>query len=88
MSKEQKQWLENRTKDNRPEVREAAREVYNSIFPYAEINKRKKQLLLKNFSLFVRAKVYNDGDYENVNCKFHISDNGIIKENETGKTSV
>lgn len=83
LSKEQKRWLENRTKDDRPEVREAALEVYNNIFPYAEINKRKKQLILKEFSLFVNAKIYDDGDYENINCKFHISDNGIRKEDET-----
>ena len=50
---------------------------------YYTINKRKKQLILKEFSLFVNAKIYDDGDYENINCKFHISDNGIRKEDET-----
>ena len=88
LSKEQKQWLENRTKDDRPEVREAALEVYNNIFPYAEINKRKRQLILKEFSLFVNAKTYDDGDYENINCKFYISDNSIIKEGETGRIEI
>ena len=33
LSKEQLQWLKNRLKDKRPEVRELAKEQYNMRFP-------------------------------------------------------
>lgn len=88
LSKEQKTWLENKTKDSRPEIREAACEAYNNIFPYAQINKKKKQLLLKEFSLFINAEVYYEYGSEQVNCKFHVSGEYITKEDEKGKKSV
>ena len=45
LSASDKNWLENRLHDKRPEVAELAREVYNLRFPYAERNARKKQLI-------------------------------------------
>lgn len=34
VSREQKKWLKNRLHDDRPEVAETARMVYNACFPY------------------------------------------------------
>lgn len=52
-------WLENRLNDQREEIKMAAQEVYNHIFPNAERNKRKKQLHINrlNFRIVIlRAK--------------------------------
>ncbi len=46
-----KKWLENRVHDKRPEVAEAAREIYRECFPYAERNAWKKQLVIGTLDL-------------------------------------
>lgn len=51
LSKETVAWVRKLTQDKRPEVREAAREIYNNRFPYAEQNEGKKQLYNKKMTL-------------------------------------
>lgn len=68
----EKNWLENRVHDRRPEVASLAREVYNAHFPYAERNARKKQLLINTLSFELHnTTVYNEyGDEYPVNMRF------------------
>lgn len=71
ISKEQKKWLENRLHDHRPEVAETARMVYNSCFPFAERNARKKQLTINTLAFEVNTEVFNEyGDEEKVHQLF------------------
>lgn len=88
LSKEKKDWLENKTRDKRPEVKEAACEVYNQIFPYAKINKKKKQLILKELSLYINSEVYTEYGSEQINCKFYVLEDKITREGENGITTV
>ena len=69
----EKIWLENRINDQREEIKIAAQEVYNHMFPYAERNKRKKQLHIGKLSFRINTKVYDEfGDVQNVNCLFEV----------------
>lgn len=68
----EKNWLENRVHDRRPEVASLAREVYNTHFPYAERNARKKQLIINTLSFELHnTTVYDEyGDEYPVNMRF------------------
>lgn len=71
ISKEQRKWLENRLRDDRPEVRETAKMVYNACFPYAERNARKNQLTINTLEFEVNAEVYDEfGDEGKVHQHF------------------
>lgn len=71
ISREQKKWLENRLHDDRPEVAETARMVYNSCFPYAERNERKQQLVINTLKFEVNTEVLDEfGDEEQVHQIF------------------
>lgn len=71
ISREQKKWLENRLRDDRPEVAETARMVYNACFPYAERNERKHQLVINSLEFEVNTEVYDKfGDEEQVHQAF------------------
>lgn len=71
ISREQKKWLENRLHDDRPEVAEAARMVYNACFPYAERNERKRQLVINTLEFEVNAEACDEfGDEEQVHQIF------------------
>jgi len=71
ISKEQRKWLENRLHDDRAEVRETAKMVYNACFPYAERNARKKQLVINTLSFEVNTEVFMEyGDMEKVHQIF------------------
>ena len=71
VSREQKKWLENRLHDDRPEVAETARMVYNACFPYAERNERKHQLVINSLEFEVNTEVYDEfGDEEKVHHIF------------------
>lgn len=71
VSREQKKWLENRLHDDRPEVAETARMVYNACFPYAERNERKHQLVINSLKFEVNTEVYDEfGDEEKVHQIF------------------
>ena len=66
-----KTWLENRMKDSRPEVAELAKEIYNLHFPYAERNKRKKQLIINTLDFEIHTAVFDEyGDELPVNMRF------------------
>lgn len=60
----------------------------NQIFPYAEINKKKKQLILKEFFLYINSEVYTEYGSEQINCRFHVLEDKITREDETGITTV
>lgn len=71
VSREQKKWLENRLHDDRPEVAETARMVYNACFPYAERNERKHQLVINSLEFEVNTEVYDEfGDEEKAHQVF------------------
>ena len=71
LSESDKKWLENRVHDRRPEVAELAREVYNAHFPYAERNRRKKQLIINTLTFELHTEVFDEyGDELPVNVRF------------------
>ena len=71
LSESDKKWLENRVHDRRPEVAELAREVYNAHFPYAERNRRKKQLIINTLAFEIHTEVFDEyGDELPVNVRF------------------
>ena len=71
LSESEKKWLENRVRDRRPEVAELAREVYNAHFPYAERNRRKKQLIINTLTFELHTEVFDEyGDELPVNVRF------------------
>ena len=71
LSEGDKKWLENRVHDRRPEVAELAREVYNAHFPYAERNRRKKQLIINTLTFEIHTEVFDEyGDELPVNVRF------------------
>ena len=66
-----KAWLENRLHDRRPEVAELAKEIYALHFPFAERNKRKKQLIINTLVFEIHTEVFNEfGDEVPVNARF------------------
>lgn len=71
LSESDRKWLENRLHDRRPEVAELAKEVYNLHFPYAERNKRKKQLIINTLSFEIHTEAFDEyGDELPVNKRF------------------
>lgn len=71
LSPAEKSWLENRLHDQRKEVKAAAQEIYNHLYPHAERNKRKKQLHINKLSFRVNSKVYEETrSVQNANCLF------------------
>ncbi len=71
LSQADKKWLENRTRDKRPEVQKIAEDIYNMKFPYAKRNAQKKALRLNNFKFFIDTTIYDEyGDENEVNCIF------------------
>lgn len=71
LSESDKKWLENRVHDRRPEVAGLAREVYNTHFPYAERNRRKKQLIINTLTFELHTEVFDEyGDELPVNVRF------------------
>lgn len=52
-----KEWLENRLHDQRPEVAATAREIYNLHFPFAERNARKKKLIINTLSFELHTAI-------------------------------
>ena len=66
-----KTWLENRVKDHRPEVAELAKEIYAMHFPYAERNRRKKQLIINTLAFELHTEMFDEyGDELPVNVRF------------------
>ncbi|MCI8537247.1 MAG: hypothetical protein HFF18_01085 [Oscillospiraceae bacterium] len=66
-----KGWLENRVHDHRPKVAELAREVYRQHLPYAERNKRKKQLVINTLTFEIHTEVFDEyGDELPANVRF------------------
>jgi len=71
LSESDKKWLENRVHDRRPAVAELAKEVYNLHFPYAERNRRKKQLIINTLTFEIHTEVFDEyGDEIPVNKCF------------------
>jgi len=72
LSASDKNWLENRMHDRRPEVAAMAREVYGMHFPYAERNARKKQLLINTLVFELNSvTVYDEfGDEYCISLRF------------------
>ena len=72
MSANDKNWLENRVHDRRPEVASLARGVYSMHFPYAERNERKKHLLINTLIFELNnVTVYDEfGDEYSIHMRF------------------
>lgn len=79
ISKDELNWLKNRMKDKRPEVRELAKAVHNEKFPNYERNMIKKSLRISNLELRVNGEVYDSyGDEYEVNVVFICDSTGKI----------
>jgi len=66
-------WLKNRTKESREEVRALAKEIFAQRFPRAERNQMKKQLYIKELTFTVNACVWDEyGDVVPVSCQFYL----------------
>lgn len=66
-----KTWLENRVHDHRPEVAELTKEIYALHFPYAERNRRKKQLVINTLDFEIHTEMFDEyGDELSVNKRF------------------
>lgn len=73
LNEEDLNWLKNRIKDSREEVRTLAQEIYKQCFPYAERNNKKKQISVKALEFVVNTSVWNEyGDEVPVNCRFQL----------------
>lgn len=69
-----KKWLQNRTRDKRPAVKELAKEIYKQQFPFAEHNTLKKQLRLNEVEFNVNASVWDEfGDEQEAHCTFRFN---------------
>lgn len=70
----EKKWLENRTHDKRPEVRELAVEIYRAHFPYAQRNALKKQLRINELEFTISTCLWDEyGDEQFVRCQFALN---------------
>ena len=64
-------WLENRLRDQRPEVASLAREIYSLHFPFAERNARKKRLTINTLDFELHTMFFDGwGDKLPVNKRF------------------
>lgn len=69
-----KKWLENRTRDKRPEVQELATEIYRVHFPYARRNALKKQLRINELEFTVSTCLWDEyGEEQFVRCQFALN---------------
>lgn len=74
LTKENITWVRNLRNDKRPEVSAMAREIYNSRFPYAERNERKKQLHVRYMELYVNGEIWDEyGDEISVQAVFSVN---------------
>lgn len=74
MSDDEKKWLERRTHDERPAVKELACEIYRLRFPRAERNVRKKQLRIDSIEFLLNASIWDEyGDERSVHQKFELN---------------
>lgn len=91
LSKEQIEWLKNKCHDKRPEVSETAKELFEMRFPYAERNKRKKQICINQIELYVCGEMYDEfGDEYDICTTFTVSrkDRTIVKTNDEGSEKI
>lgn len=66
-------WLKNRTKDSREEVRMLAKEIYSQRFPHAERNQMKKQLHIKELTFTVNSYAWDEyGDEVPASGRFYM----------------
>ncbi len=66
LSESEMAWLKNRTRDQRPEVREFARTIFSERFPHLARNQRKQELSIARLELFIDGEVcdiYGDPVY-------------------------
>jgi len=74
LTKENITWVRNLRNNKRPEVSAMAREIYNSRFPYAERNERKKQLHVRYMELYVNGEIWDEyGDEISVQAVFSVN---------------
>jgi hypothetical protein len=72
-------WLKNRRNDDRPEVQELARQVFEEKFPRQARNEIKAKLHVKSMVFRIRGEVYdNYGDEYSVNAEFTADTSGVI----------
>lgn len=65
LSESEKKWLENRTHDKRPAVKELACEVYRKHYPHTERNAMKKRLQIDQVKFTVHSCPWDDELEEN-----------------------
>lgn len=91
LSREQIAWLKRLAKDKRSEISEAAKEHLAQRFPFAERNKRKKQLHISTMRLCVCDALSDEyGDELFVDAAFEIRRKGstLVRYDMSGETSI
>lgn len=74
LTKENITWVRNLRNDKRPEVSTMAKVIYNSRFPYAERNERKKQLQVRYMELYVNGEICDEyGDEISLQAVFSVN---------------
>ena len=74
LSKEQCAWLKKHCHDKRPIISEAAQEAYDSRFPFAKRNEKKKQYHVDHLTLMVNDDAYDEyGDPFALNAVFEVN---------------
>lgn len=64
-------WLENRLRDQRPEVASLAKEIYSLHFPFAERNARKRRLTINKLVFELHTTFFDEwGDELPINKRF------------------
>ena len=71
LSKEDVAWLKKLCSDSRPEISEAASELFHDRFPFARRNERKKQLHIKHMELRIHGEIPDEyGDWQMADASF------------------
>lgn len=89
LSKEQCAWLKKHCHDKRSVISEAARDAYDSRFPFAKRNEQKKQYHVDHLTLQINDDVYDEyGDSMALNAAFDVSrKNATISMRENDQTA-
>ena len=73
-------WLRERMKDARPDVRAAAIDAHSMKFPYYERNKLKKNLTARSLEFYINGGVYDESyDERSAHMRFYADYSGTLR---------
>lgn len=73
-------WLRGKLKDERPDVRHAAKAVHDLRFPHYERNIAKKGLTLRSLEFFIKSDVWDEyGSLTSAHMRFFADESGTIR---------